>query len=406
MKENLELNKHTTESYSTYNKNQTNLALIVFGGILLYFFFLKFTSVQLIFSKVVSILFPFLLGGAIAFVLKIPMNFFEKLILKKTNSKFLKKAARGISLCITLLLVISIVTFMMAMVIPQLVTSLQSLEKQMPLFFKRLIELLKGFPKLEPLAKKVQHFYNSLSLNYLFEQIKHFFLKDDLSFDANAVQTASGIANKIFSGFANGLLAFVFSIYVLLDKDNLGRQTKRMLYSVGGTKIGGFIIHVGNLIDFYFFNFVKGQLLDAVIIGVMTFASMLVLRMPYAPMISVLVGFSDLIPIVGPLIGAAIGFIFILIDSPMQAVFFLVLMIVLQQIQGNIIYPKIVGDKLGIPAMWSLFATIVGGAIGGIVGMWIFIPLVAVIYTLLGEYTNYRLNKLNMNSKLKENTPT
>lgn len=403
MKENLKLQTQEHDGqivYSTYSHK--SLALIVFGGILLYFFFLKFSSVQLIFSKIISILFPFLLGGAIAFVLKIPMNFFEKLILKHTNSKFLKKAARGISLFVSILLVISIVIFMMSMVIPQLIISLQSLEKQIPAFFEKLIEFVNRFPKLSPIAEKIQTFYNSLSLNYIFEQVKHFFLTEDLSFNTNAVQTASGIANTIFSGFTNALLAFVFSIYVLLDKDRLGRQTKRILYSVGGTKIGAFIIHIGHLIDFYFFNFVKGQLLDALIIGVMTFVSMFVFRMPYAAMISVLVGFSDLIPIVGPIIGAAIGFIFILIDSPFQAMLFLVLMVVLQQIQGNIIYPKIVGDKLGIPAMWSLFATIVGGALGGIVGMWVFIPLVAVIYTLLGEYTEYRLKKLNMNSELQE----
>ena len=179
-----------------------------------------------------------------------------------------------------------------------------------------------------------------MSLNYIFEQVKHFFLTEDLSVNTNAVQTASRNCKHNFSGFTNSLLAFVFSIYVLLDKDRLGRQTKRILYSVGGTKIGAFIIHVGHLIDFYFFNFVKGQLLDAVIIGVMTFVSMFVFRMPYATMISVLVGFSDLIPIVGPIIGAAIGFIFILIDSPFQAMLFLILMVVLQQIQGNIIYPK------------------------------------------------------------------
>lgn len=390
----LTTNENNSQSVIYYRKY---LAFIVFGGIFLYFFILKFDSIQHIFSKIVTILFPFLLGAAIAFIMKIPMNALEQKLLKKSKIKFIQNNSRGLSLLLSIIFVISVIIFMFSMVIPQLIKSIQSLEKQLPIFFEYIINWLRKIPKLASYASKVESFYKSLSFENIFEQLKSFILtKDWTDLNGNALQTASGIANAIFSTIANSFLAFVFSIYVLLDKDRLGRQTKRLLYSVGGLKIGGFLIHIGELFNYYFLNFVKGQLLDALIIGIMTFISMTILQMPYSAMIAVLVGFSDLIPIVGPLIGTAIGFIFILIDSPIQALIFLILLVVLQQIQGNIIYPKIVGDNLGIPSMWSLFATIVGGALGGIVGMWTFIPLIAVIYTLLGEYTSYRLKKFNI----------
>lgn len=401
MKENINFKKEEQQKNNSFipkmNYSYRQLAFIVFGGIILYFFILKFNSVQGFLAKLVSILFPFILGAAIAFVLKFPVNFFEKKFFAKSKNKFLVKASRGLSLLLSIIIFFAVIAFMISMVLPQLVNSVQTLEKQIPLFFEYVINWMKSIPLIEPYALQLENLYNSLSFDYIFSQIKGFLLtKDTSNLNSDIIQTASGIANSILSGITNGLLGFVFSIYIILDKERVTRQTKRILYSVGGLKVGGFIIHVGELMNHYFFNFIKGQLLDALIIGIMTFVSMLLLRMPYSAMIAILVAFSDLIPIVGPIIGAAIGFIFILIESPIKALIFLVLMIILQQIQSNIIYPKIVGDNLGIPAMWSLFATIVGGSLGGIVGMWVFIPLTAVIYTLLGEYTSYKLNKLNI----------
>lgn len=395
------MNKNDIVNLKPETPKSKQLFLLVFGAITFYFLLLKFEAVKLVLSKAINILFPFILGAAIAFVMKYPINFFETRYFSKSKNKFLKKYSGIISLLISLILLFAVLTFMFSMLIPQLIVSLKSLETQVPKFFAFLLERMESIPQLAPYSEQLKNFTSSFSTELIFEKIKEFLLTKNLSsIDPGIVQTASGIANTVFSSFTNLLIGSVFSIYVVLDRKRLKNQTLRLLYSVSNKKVGDYIVHIAKLSDYYFLSFIKGQLLDAVIIGVLTFISMLILRMPYAPMIAILVGFSDLIPIVGPLIGTAIGFIFILIDAPLSAVVFLILMIILQQIQGNIIYPKIVGDNLGIPSMWSLFATIVGGSLGGIVGMWVFIPLIAVIYTLLGEFTTYRLKNKEVKNEL------
>ncbi|WBW50127.1 AI-2E family transporter [Peptoniphilus equinus] len=396
--------KPDTNYKANVNYSLKKLAQIVFGGILLYFFFLKFSTVQKATAYIMGVLSPFFIGAAIAFVLKLPMNFFEKKVFDKAPIPFVRKASRLFALLLSIILFIIIVVIMTSMIIPQLITSFTSLQEQVPIFVAYVADVLKRYSLTKNMGIALEDYYSTLSWDAVFEQIKAFFVSgnaDIESFSTGAIATAGGIAGSLFSGLTNGALSLVFAIYILLDKERLSQQSKRMAYALAGKEKGQYLIHIADLMNFHFYNFIKGQLLDALIIGAMTFAGMTVLQMPYAAMISLLVGFSDLIPIVGPIIGAAMGFVFILIESPVQALGFLIMMLIFQQIQGNIIYPKIVGDKLGIPPMWSLFATIVGGSLGGVVGMWIFIPLVATIYVVLGDFTTFKLNTLYTKSTEK-----
>lgn len=378
-----------------------NLALIIFGAILFAYIINDFQSVKNFVSFILKLLSPFIIGGAIAFVLKIPMTFFEKKIFEKSNNDTLKKFKRPVSLLLSIFIMILAISLFLGLLIPQLIVSVQALEVRLPMAIEKILEFMQENPSinkiLKPYYEDIMNAYNNISWDSLFD-----YLKENLLVRRNSevVSKSLSIATSIVSGITNGVLAFVFSIYVLLDKERLNRQSQRLLHSVVGKEKGDYITHIFSLIHKNFFYFIKGQVTDAIIIGIMTFLSMSLLGLPYASMVSILIGFTDLVPIIGPMIGTVVGALFIVIESPSQALVFIIMMLVLQQIQGNIIYPKIVGDNLGLPSMWTIVATAVGGTLLGIVGMWIFIPSFAVIYALLGEFTARRLDNTDYNSKV------
>lgn len=382
-----------TNKSSTYFKN----SMLIFSAIVFYFFMLNISHVWSFAKYLLNIISPFIVGGAIAFIIKIPMNFFENVVFKNIKNPKLQKLKRPLSLLISLLIAGLIISFIIVLIIPQLIESATALKSKLPIFIDNLLSIMKNNKYLEEYAISFEKQYSNFSWDSLFDNIKQIIIKKDSTIVSQGINITSSLANSM----TNSVLAFVFSIYILLDKERIKRQSQRLLHSILNEKKANYIIHIFRLADYYFHSFIKGQILDAFIIGLMTFFGMLLLKLPYAAMIATFVGFMDLIPIIGPIIGAGIGFVFILIESPSSAFIFLIMMLVFQQIQGNIIYPKIVGDSLGLPAMWSLFGIVIGGSLFGIVGMWIFVPLLAVVYTLLGEYISRKLEEKNLNSIIK-----
>lgn len=340
---------------------------------------------------VVAMTSPFLVGASIAFVLNLPMRFIENKIFKRWKSPKTAGLKRGVSLLLAILFVVFVLAFVVGMVVPRLVQTLMELGTTGPQFFDRLMYLLGDlalrYPELEDYIAPLQDFsvnWKSV-ISYLTE-----FLKDGF---ANILSTAIGLVGGFATFVFDGVISIVFAIYILTGKENLKRQVKKLLKAYLPEKQYNYTIKVCELCNHNFAKFISGQCLEAVILGFMFVIAMSIFRMPYAVLVGVLIAFTALIPIVGAFIGCIVGAFLILMTSPIKAVGFVVLFLVLQQLEGNLIYPKVVGNQVGLPAIWVLFAVSVGGSMFGIVGMLVFIPLMSTVYTLLKENVNVRIKR-------------
>ena len=370
------------------NKSK-NLLKVLLLSIAFYFILYNFTAVWKFLGFFVGILSPFILGGALAFIIKIPMNFIENKILKNMKSQ---KKKRGLSIFLSILTIILLLVLLVVIVVPQFIKSIQNLEDKLPIFTNKAFEFLNSIPGIGKYSADFQKTYSNFSWDKAFLNIKDFLFNENSRVFSKAMSTAS----NIFGAFVNFFVGFIFSIYILFDKEKLSIQSKRLIFSMFKENTANYINKVFKLAHHFFYSFIKGQFTDAVVLGVIVFIGMSILRLPYAPMIAILTSFLALVPIVGALLSALIGFIILLIESPTQAIVFIVFMIIAQQVEGNIIYPKIVGSSLSLPSMWTLFAVTVGGSLLGIVGMWLFVPIFAIIYTLLGEYVENQLQEKNI----------
>lgn len=342
--------------------------------------------------------FPFALGGAIAFILNVPMTALEKWLFpreKVKKSRLQRTLARPVSLVLSILLVFGVITLVIFVVVPELSTTIIGLGSSVEAFVPRAQEWLEDvFRNNEQIVTWIE----GLELNW--EKT----IETALSFLRNGagsvLSSTMTVARTIISAVTNFFIGFVFACYVLLQKEKLGEQSRRLLQAIFPRKQVEYILHVCSLSHRTFSSFITGQCTEAVILGAMFFISMSILRFPYALLVGVLVAFTALIPIFGAFIGCVVGAFLILMVNPAQALGFIVLFQVLQQIEGNFIYPRVVGNSVGLPAIWVLVAVTVGGNLMGIIGMLIFIPVVSVIYTLLREWMYQRLEKKAQQEKL------
>lgn len=340
---------------------------------------------------ILNILFPFLLGAAIAFVINVPMNFFERHLFQNKvmeGKSFVKKIERPLSLIITILSVLLVISIVMRVVIPQLGSTVMSLGESIQNFIPQLQEWGEEFFKNN---KDIVAWINSLQFNW--DEM----LKSGVNFFRNGagsvLNSTFAAVGSIVSGMTTFFIAFVFACYILLQKEKLNVQVKKIAYAFLKKNYVEHFINICSLTYKTFSNFLTGQCVEAVILGTMFFISMSLLRFPYALLIGVLIAFTALIPIFGAFIGCVIGAFLILMVDPMQAIGFIVLFLVLQQIEGNLIYPHVVGGSVGLPSIWVLAAVSIGGSLMGIVGMLIFIPVASVMYTLFRGYVYSRLRK-------------
>ena len=335
---------------------------------------------------------PFILGAAIAFVLNVPMRRIESSL-----SHVLKKGSRllrPVSMALSILLVAGVLFLVMFVVAPQLVRTLLGLQSSIPVFFGEVRQWLEQL-----FAENPQILINMEQIQIDWQQL----FNDSLKFLKNGagsmLDTTFSAAISIVNGMSTFLIGFIFSIYILLQKENLIRQIKKLLAAFLPERTVEGIVRIAALTSRTFSNFFTGQCMEAVILGSMFFIVLVVLRLPYALLIGVLIAFTALIPVFGAFIGWAVGAFLMLIISPMDALLFSVVFFTLQQIEGNMIYPHVVGNSVGLPSIWGLVAVTLGGSMMGVVGMLIFIPLCSVLYTLLRDTVNERLKRRKLSVK-------
>ena len=330
----------------------------------------------------VSMISPFLMGGAMAFILNVPMRAIETHTPVRKTGRF----KRPLSLVLAITLVVGILGLVIFVVGPELVGTLMSLQKSIPVFFE---EIQRQAEDLFSRYPGIVEYIAGVNIDW--EQTG----KDVMGFLTSGAGTmlASTVnaAVSIVSGVAGFFIGFVFAVYVLLQKETLKRQAKRLCRAYLPERAYGKVLKTAALSERTFSNFLAGQCMEAVILGAMFFVTLVLLRLPYALLIGVLIAFTALIPIFGAFVGCAVGTFLILMTDPVQALIFLVVFQILQQIEGNLIYPHVVGGSVGLPSIWVLVAVTVGGSAMGIVGMLVFIPLCSVLYALLREAVSARL---------------
>lgn len=375
------------------NKNNVKkiLGIITFTLILMAVL-LNFKAVGNYLMFLWGIVFPFVVGSAIAFILNIPMSAIEKQFCKikvKTpkGEKIRNRVMRPVSMVLSILLVLFIIGVVIGVVVPQLGQTINSIGESMSNFLPKIQKWLEQtFQDQEEIVDYIKNLDFDWQ-NWL-NTIKDFAWSGAGSVLSYTMSATMMVVNGVMTFF----IAFIFALYILSQKENLGRQSKKLITAVFPKKVVGKILSVCSLSYKTFSKFITGQCLEALILGTMFFVCMTIFRLPYALLVGVLIAFTALIPIVGAFIGCFVGALLILMVNPMQAVFFVILFLILQQVEGNLIYPHVVGSSVGLPSIWVLFAVTVGGKLMGIVGMLIFIPLVSVLYSLLREWVNHRIS--------------
>ena len=362
--------------------------LAVLGCIAFYWFLHETDRVRIAISYVSNIFSPFILGGVIAFILNVPMRAVES----KLKFMHSEKPKRITAILLTLAVVIFVIAGIVRLIIPQITDTIMLLISQLPEFFERVENNLLAF--LEERPELSRWVYENIGVqdldwNSILEKTATFFSNSVSTIVSSAISAVSNVFGAAF----NLVLATVFAFYCLACKETLARQARRLMYAFVKESTADKLVRVMRMTNSAFSNFLAGQCLEALILGLMFVPAMAVFRMPYIPLICVLISVTALVPLVGAFAGCILGAFFILVTDPMLAVVFVIMFLVIQQIEGNLIYPRVVGESIGLPGMWVLLAVAVGGGTFGVVGMFLMVPLSSVIYTLLREFTHKRLSE-------------
>ena len=377
----------------------------LFGGVILcivvYWLLHETERVGRVFEWFTGLISPFVLGAALAVILNVPMRAIEKLLggVSKPGVR------RALALLLTFVAIILVLALVVILLIPQIDATAKTFIAELPGFFRRVEVVISEF-----LAENPQ-ILQWLTENTNFENFDWAtIVQKAVEIAGNSVSSivngAFSAVGSVFSVALNAVIGLVFALYCLGRKEILARQGRRLIYSLLPEKACDEIVRILRMTNSAFSNFISGQCLEALILGCMFAVSMAIFNMPYIPLVSVLIAVTALVPIVGAFVGCIVGALFILVDSPMLAVWFVVMFLVLQQIEGNLIYPKVVGTSIGLPGMWVLVAVTVGGDTMGITGMLVMIPLAAVVYSLMREFTNFQLKHRNIpEEKLNDQPP-
>lgn len=398
----MELNKKTIHK----------IMLIITFTVLLFIGVENIDVVLNILGNIFGLIFPFMLGAVFAFAFNVPMRFYEK----KLEHTWLradkyKKQRRGIGFVLTLLTVLLLIFILLFLIVPQITKTVAQLVEAMPGYNDKIkewvMELSRRVPQLEEILVEPGYRIPSRVEDGRVPQLEEMLVELQIDWASlaekginifqgsmgNMVGSTFGFITGVVNGVVSFVIAIVFSCYILFQKENLAVQAKQILYAFLPVKRVEKILKICRLSDETFARFLVGQCTEAVILGTMFVISMLILKLPYAMLIGVLIAFLSLIPIVGAFIGCIIGAFLILMVSPIKALIFIILFLVLQQIEGNLIYPHVVGNSVGLPSIWVLFAVTVGGKIMGIPGMILGIPLISVLYVLFAHYIHECLEK-------------
>lgn len=369
-------------------KSKIKVGIAITAFAILFFLILQnFDTVTQTFSWVTGLLGSFLMGIGFAFVLNVLMNLFELKLFPKIKifeKPKIKKFKRPVALTLTLLVFLGIIAALISFIIPQFVASAALLGENMQSYLAGaetfINDILSKFGISANLNEAIAELFTEVS-DYI------------LSFIATAAPKIFETTISITSGIVDTFIGFVFAIYMLASKERLLRNSKRIIYAFLPLKAADYTKNVYRLVKERFTAFVAGQLTEAFLVGILCFIGMKIFGMEYALLISVIIGVTNMIPVIGPFIGAVPGVLIMLLVDPMMALWFLIFIVVLQQVEGNLIYPKVVGNSIGLPGIWVLFAIIVGGNMFGFLGILLGVPTFAVIYTLLSKHTRQELAK-------------
>lgn len=353
--------------------------------VLLIFFFINIKDIMNFLYKFLGILKPFIWGIAIAFILNIPVKLIEKNL---GNSKFFKGMKRSFSITLTFLFFILAITLFILFVIPQLLSSISTLMNSIP-------EYLSQFEKFLE-VNAINNSQSQVMMQNIINELLNMW-KEILKVTSQIVGTSLGYLLDFTLGITYGVINFflslILAIYMLASKEILISQLKLIIYAFVSKNKADRIIELGKMCNEMFSKFILGQCTEALVIGVLCFIGMIILKMPYALLISVVIGVTALIPVFGAFLGTIPSAFIILIMDPIKALWFIIFIIVLQQLEGNLIYPRVVGSSIGLSALWVMFAMIVGGSLFGIIGMLIGIPIFGVVFKILKRVANRKINE-------------
>ena len=359
--------------------------LVICASILLYLGISQINSIKASVNDFIGTLQPFIIGGALAYLLNFILKFYEDYILSHKTFKRLKKSGkRGIGLLLTYITATIITYLFIQFVLPQLLDSIIGLVNNIPQYLNDLTKVTNDiFDNLN-----LQPEYISLITDKFGEAITYI-----ITLISNLVPVIGNFIVDATSSILNIIIGIIISIYILIDKEKFMALGKKIVYALCSEEIAKFILRLATQSNMTFSRFIGGKILDSFIIGLLTFVILTIFKMPYILLISVIVGVTNIIPFFGPFIGGIPAAIIILFVSPIQALWFVVIIIVIQQIDGNIIGPKILGDSIGISAFWILFSLLVAAKFMGFVGMIIGVPLFAIFYSIIKEIVEERLRK-------------
>ena len=365
------------------------LLLVVCGGAAFFVALQHLGVVAHALGWLVGILAPFLLGAAIAFVLNVPMRAIERHLFP--NAKRGGGARRPLALVLTLVAVIGVLVLASCVIGPGIRDAVKSIASQAPAAFDRLYNWLLG---LEQYLPQIETWVQDLSIDW--KSLSQKAIQLAQSWGGSLLSTGGGLIGGVVSGVSTFVIGLIFSFYILLQKEKLSRQGRQVLYGLLPVKRADRLLEVLRLANRTFSSFLSGQCTEAVILGTLFVVAMTVFRLPYAVLVGVLIALTALIPIVGAFIGCGVGALLIAVTDPWKAVVFVILFLVLQQIEGNLIYPHVVGSSVGLPSIWVLAAVTLGGKLMGVAGMLFFIPLCSVLYALFRDFVKRRLVEKNV----------
>ncbi len=377
-----------------FTKRTITYLVVMCVGILLFMALSNIGAVLGVIGTVYSIINPFVIGLAIAYILNMPMSFFERTLFSKLKKK------RGVSILTTYLLAIFLLGLMLSFVMPEVIDSIVRLVNNLPEYAANINLLLEWVGTWAPIGTE-----NIESLQVSYTDIINSVLEWLRSIQSELIDVGVRIGSGIISGAIGTITAFIASIYMLGSKEKLIKQSRRVMYALLSKKHADRVMQIGKLSDKVFSGFISGKILDSAIIGLLCFGGLSLmslagdlfgisaLQMQYTVLISTVIGVTNIIPFFGPLIGAVPCALILLIANPWSALWFGVFVLVLQQFDGNILGPKILGESTGLPAIWVLIAIIVGGGLFGFTGMLLGVPVTAVLYTLISEFVENRLRK-------------
>lgn len=368
--------------------SKKDIRLLILYSVVLVFAFIYIKELFNIVAYIIKIFMPFIIGICIAFVLNVLMNEIEKKWFVKLNIG--NDLKRVLSLVLSLLIVLGVILLVLVIIIPNLEDTIKIFASTIPSYVNNLSETLTKLNIDESLVNNIINILNALG-GYASDYV--------IDNSETLIAATFGIAQNVLSGLFNLLIGIVFAIYYLFDKEKITNNIKDIMNAYLPKSVIEKINNVAILSNKVFSSFVSGQCIEALIIGVLCFIGMIILRLPYAGAISVLVGFTALIPVFGAFIGTIFGTFLIFMINPIQAIIFIIYIIVLQQLEGNLIYPHVVGKSVGLPGIWVLVAVSVGASINGVLGMLLSVPIVSIIYSIVK--TDVNKAKLRNNKRTK-----